>query len=363
METTKTHKTQHLNSILRISIRGFRGIKSVMIEDTRRVNVFLGNNNCGKSTVLEAIMILLGESKPSLPIELNASRNYYKSEKNSFSLFFHNLDTNTPVNIDASFGDGSQRNVCISYYERQKTDGIPMEELQNKGINTEPLLLHGLSYTYKDGDKEYRASVEVMDGESKKLHPEASEKYPVRKNATYIPPRYNFAYTVSSFNKIVKEKAKEDVLEILRNVEARIKDVVVVEDCVMVDVGLKKMIPINMLGDGVRKLFALIIALYEVKGGVLIMDEIDNGLFHKSMRTLWRALLKAAEELDVQLFASTHSMDSLLALKQVLSEELPEMQELVRIYTLRKDENDDVATYLYDYEVFNHVLNQEVDIR
>ncbi|MBQ7698224.1 MAG: AAA family ATPase, partial [Paludibacteraceae bacterium] len=57
-----------------IDIKNFRGIKHLSIDDFSRVNVFLGQNNSGKSSVLEAIFLLAGMSNPDLPLGLNKAR-------------------------------------------------------------------------------------------------------------------------------------------------------------------------------------------------------------------------------------------------------------------------------------------------
>ena len=57
-----------------IDIKNFRGIKHLLIDDFSRVNVFLGQNNSGKSSVLEAIFLLAGMSNPDLPLSLNKAR-------------------------------------------------------------------------------------------------------------------------------------------------------------------------------------------------------------------------------------------------------------------------------------------------
>ena len=54
-----------------IDIKNFRGIEHLKIDDFARVNVFLGQNNSGKSSVLEALMLLMGMSNPDMPQQLN----------------------------------------------------------------------------------------------------------------------------------------------------------------------------------------------------------------------------------------------------------------------------------------------------
>ena len=58
------------------------------------------------------------------------------------------------------------------------------------------------------------------------------------------------------------------------------------------------------------------IALISAKGGVLLIDEIDTGLHYTVMADMWKLIAQTAAELDVQVFATTHSSDCVTALRK-----------------------------------------------
>lgn len=343
-----------------IRIEGFRGIKHLELNGLRWINVLLGNNNSSKSSALEAIMILMGASKPVLPIELNANRNYTGLQEDDLQLFFYDLSAENKISIKADFLDSGRRDLQISYFESE-INRMPISEVGNSDYSMQNNC-YGLLYEYTDGDDKNTSKL-LIRTDKNELSSHTSEKKSIRKPAAFVAPRYNFNDFIRHFNQIVTDKEKDNVLEVLRNVESRIKDIVIVGEKVMVDVGLPKLVPINVLGDGTRKMFTLITAMYSVKGGILIVDEVDNGLYYKTMETLWTALLKSAKLLDVQVFVSTHSLDSLNALDMVLSHSCPESQQDVNIFTLRRGEDGEIANYRYDYEKFSYVLAREVEIR
>jgi len=76
-------------------------------------------------------------------------------------------------------------------------------------------------------------------------------------------------------------------------------------------------IPIGSMGDGVWRMLALSLALVRCQGGVLLIDEIDTGLHFTTLASMWKLILEASEQLDVQVFATTHSQDCLLSLASV----------------------------------------------
>ena len=77
--------------------------------------------------------------------------------------------------------------------------------------------------------------------------------------------------------------------------------------------------PIGRLGDGAWRMLAMAIAITQCRGGVLLVDEIDTGLHHTVMADMWRLIFSAAKELDVQVFATTHSHDCVYSLASICS--------------------------------------------
>jgi hypothetical protein len=118
------------------------------------------------------------------------------------------------------------------------------------------------------------------------------------------------------------------VLQVLRVIEPRVEGIVAVELPklpIQVDrggifvklKGQRERVPIGSLGEGMWRLLALALALVEARGSVLLVDEIDIGLHYSAQTDMWRMVKQAAEELDVQVFATTHSRDCIYALAQL----------------------------------------------
>lgn len=80
-------------------------------------------------------------------------------------------------------------------------------------------------------------------------------------------------------------------------------------------------IPIGSLGDGIWRMLGLALALASVKGGVLLVDEIDTGLHYSTMSDLWKLIWEAAKKLDVQVFATTHNSDCWTSLASIANRE------------------------------------------
>ena len=96
-----------------IHIRGFRGIPSLKIDDFKKINLFLGQNNCGKTSILEALFLIIGISNPNLSYNLNKFRGLIQTESDDFRFIFNKFDFDINLRIAAGFSSGQHRILTI----------------------------------------------------------------------------------------------------------------------------------------------------------------------------------------------------------------------------------------------------------
>lgn len=77
------------------------------------------------------------------------------------------------------------------------------------------------------------------------------------------------------------------------------------------DLGLA---PISVFGDGVRRALTYALALSMVRGGVLLIDELETAIHTSALGPVFAWLVKACDHFDVQLFATTHSLEAVDAI-------------------------------------------------
>ena len=68
-------------------------------------------------------------------------------------------------------------------------------------------------------------------------------------------------------------------------------------------------IPLRSLGEGAVRMFGIALALANSKGGLLLIDEVENGLHYSVPSDFWKMVLQVARDNDVQVLATTHSWD------------------------------------------------------
>jgi AAA15 family ATPase/GTPase len=93
-------------------ITNFRSIAELNLENFKQINLITGRNNCGKTTVLEALFLISGMSNPELPVKINNFRDLALTSDDNFNFIFHNLDFKQELKINALL-DGAKRNLVI----------------------------------------------------------------------------------------------------------------------------------------------------------------------------------------------------------------------------------------------------------
>ena len=127
---------------------------------------------------------------------------------------------------------------------------------------------------------------------------------------------------------------------------------------IYLDVGLEVLVPLAVCGEGLVRLFSITVELAASRNGVLLIDEIDNGLHYSVMPRLWQLLGQLVEKHDVQIFATTHN-DVILRTALEAFRGLPGVLGLFRI-DKRGDRHVMVG---YDDEAMAAVLDVHFEVR
>jgi len=346
-----------------IEIERFRGIKHSRIDGLRQINLFFGKNNCGKSSLLDAVFLISGLSNPKLPININLLRSYRKFELPDLALDFYSLDTTGPISIKAS--NKETRELQISLFESAsgRIDflgddnnigsndagnkyGLVLKSLADgKPVESSVILSHK-----NDSDAEYEQRVKL------------DSRYKENIVCRYLTPQSDFYTSLSGLIDITKNKDEKFILDALRLIEPKINDIVLSGNEVLVDVGQNKRIPINMMGDGVRKILSVLTTIYECKDGVVLIDEISNGFHYSVMKDLWRTVLLASKKNNAQIYATTHDIDSIKGLRDAVRSS-DDGNNSVACFKLQRTSDDELKSYYYAIDSIDYALKQEIEIR
>lgn len=122
------------------------------------------------------------------------------------------------------------------------------------------------------------------------------------------------------FSNLAVDKKEAEIAQILQIVEPRLERLVVQyrggSPIIYGDIGMRRLMPLPLMGDGVGRLLRIALAIPEAQDGILLADEVENGLHYTVMSKVWEAIADLAREYAVQVFAATHSEECIRAAHQ-----------------------------------------------
>lgn len=341
----------------KIKIERFRGIKNASIEGFKQINLFFGKNNCGKSSLLESLFLVSGLSNPLLPIHVNFMRGYNKAGLNDLKLDFYNLDSSSPIHIQME--NEEKRDLIIKFFE-QKQNNVSLNANNANILSNVEEEKYGLQFDFKINEKHFESQLCFDTSNSTDATRVISKQYTETLRCTYLSPKYDFSASIQGLKNILQNKDEHFIIEGLKLIEPRVKDFIFTDKEMLVDIGLTKRIPINVMGDGARKIVSLLTAIYDCKNGALLVDEISNGFHYSVMCNLWKVLINAAIKNNTQIFATTHDVDSIKGLRDAA---LECYSDIIATFKLLKTNNDELKAYHYSLESLDYSINQEIDVR
>ena len=126
--------------------------------------------------------------------------------------------------------------------------------------------------------------------------------------------------------------------------------------------GINQLLPVNMLGDGMRRYLNIVAASANPMTNIILIDEIDNGLHYSAYKKLWEAIFALATSTNKQVFVTTHSKETLYRLNEMLEEHI-EYQDALRLYTIVKTKLKGHQAYKYTFEGLNGACENDVELR
>jgi AAA15 family ATPase/GTPase len=218
----------------------------------------------------------------------------------------------------------------------------------------------GLKFDFTINDKHFESQLRFDSANSTDATRIVSEHYVESLRCTYLSPKYDFSASIQGLKNILQNKDEHFIIEGLRLIEPGVKDFIFTDKEMLVDIGLSKRIPVNMMGDGARKIVSLLTAVYDCKDGALLVDEISNGFHYSVMCNLWKVLINAAIRNNTQLFVTTHDVDSIKGLRDAA---LKSHKDIVAAFKLLKTSDDELKAYHYSLESLDYSINQEIEVR
>jgi len=303
-----------------LKVQNFRSLKDVKIPHLGRVNVLVGPGNTGKTNLLEAIFLGCSTGDPGLmPSSIGLRKldvgNLHDDDVVRLVDFAWTIGTDRRECVIESRWNGQLRRVK---YRRDDTGADIALKGQNEQADaaSDELLKNARAVFSVVTDVDSASYVGTLVVTPQRIVVRRESNVP-NIRARFVGPGQGSSIgdLAPQWTKVEEEGRDKEVRQLLRLLDEEIEDISLAANeqsraFMTFRHALFGRVPIEMMGAGFAKCVAIALYVLSSKRGILLIDEIDASLHIGAQRRLVEFLLNVAAELDVQLFISTHSLET-----------------------------------------------------
>jgi len=367
----------HLDSL---EIKNFRCFEHLVIEKLGRVNLIVGRNSVGKTCLLEALQIYAVKAEPHTLQILLAQRDEFRMDREP-------VDQTDAERLALSFAEGI-RNI---FYDRNLTPGQTRITIGGKdklsqiefGLDAYAIEtdhtgvtkgLRALKPDEYDLFENIKIRLTVDHNSNKKLITplirSAQFSKLFSKNIDLIPGIFIGTQGVDNNNladlweKITLTGLEEETNTALQIIDPSIERYTFIGEPphrypMIKHKSIETPIPLRSLGEGLARSLGIVLALVNAKDGFLLIDEFESGLHHRVQSDLWKIIFRLAKQLNLQVFATTHSWDCVKAFQEAAAEDQNEEAMLIRLERWK----DKIEAVTYEEEDMKAAVNESIEVR
>lgn len=282
-----------------LELKQFRGLEHVKFENLGRANLIIGGNNTGKTSILEALILLYGTEQQlrGLPITFRALPKEFEDSEQTFWKLLAK--------------DGDPCELSLTANDHHIEGSFKGQSWHITAFN--PIL--DIHLPLITGDKSGQPQIHTPSQGNESL--------------SVIATKQEDPSDISSlFTQIAPLNPEHEIKleELLRNsIEPRLRRLRyarpqgVHNHLVYVDLGTGPMLPFTQLGQAFARTLQIYCEIFAKQPKILLIDEIENGLYYEGMEDFWKGLMAVLKDQDVQLFATTHSRECMEAAQKAAS--------------------------------------------
>ncbi|MEH2355174.1 AAA family ATPase [Nostoc sp.] len=357
-----------------IKIENFRSFKSFELQQLGRVNLLVGKNNIGKTSILEAIQLLCSQNNldPLRQTMTNRSEYFFDDERSERRLrlaqaqeldvrhlfYGHEIELESKFSIRGTNGN-IQEELVVSIEERKTSLKEPLSSSSEFLEIPDALreLDFSIKWNYGREQKPWRLPLSANGG-----LPVEDYLRQLRRDAKNPAPKIQFITSssletekmIELFDQIVLTPEEKLVEQALNRIDSKIQRIAPVSSrksrysldsrggfFVLLSDSNQR-VPIGSMGDGIWRILGLALATVCAKDGYLFVDEIDTGLHFTAMSDMWELIWDTAKRLNVQVFATTHNSDCWTSLATIAEQE-DATEDGIRIHRIEKGKETSVV--------------------
>lgn len=388
-----------LNSI---KIEKYKLLEDFEVNRLGRVNLIVGKNNSGKSTVLECLRILASNGVPNVINEIVDSHDdilllQNRTDEESIYIYEGLFTDRTFPRDESSIYIGNNEK---DYYVKIKRLFYQDTEVETKDYKGNIVLTRNRKFidiSDVTDESNYDQTISIESNQnperpfflsSRSFFLSSSDRILARRRSiyegdmitpgpiSYIPTQFLSMDSLASlWDKAVLTPYFENVKKFLKIISEDFEDVAFIKvprsrkpqeaerTGIMKLKNKNKPIPLNGMGDGILRILQLVLGIFPATNGFLLIDEFENGLHYSVQEQVWRLIFQLSKELNIQVFATTHSWDCIEAFSRAANDS-EESALLFRIgKSVKKENYGKIIATLFDKNSLNNLKHSDVELR
>lgn len=354
-----------LEQLKNITFHNFRRFKKLTISNIGQYNLIVGDNNVGKTSLLEALLFthIKEQFVENIAFAHIERKNITRTSIGNEMKYF--IPSNFVID-DFIRKDAQPKELIFELHDKRNSWNFKIrtatrEEVLKKNnsiinIDTDDFL--GIVSSGLGTD------IVELSLIIKKLNPENLIKSPL------IPFGKGFGKDLALIYYENIEKVKSERISFMKSMEIFIPNITRINvntekgEIDIEEDGFDVSAPLHQYGEGANKLFRILVQITLQKEKRLLIDEIDAGIHYSHFPTFWKTILSVADRNNVQIFASTHNIECVNYFSEILQEDKYNVfQKKSRIITLEKLPDKNIIAYTRIFNEFEYELSNEFEIR
>lgn len=310
-------------------IRNYRGLRDLEIPELRRVNVFTGSNDAGKTSLLEALFLVTCSTNPSDHLNAHIFKDISVDHTTT-----HAAQDTLWKSLHSGLDDSKEIAICVQDSVRGT---IKLTLNPDKPYSKVPPSMASYEKESRNQVKSYaidsrlQSPTDIEDQISPSDTDEQITREKGKSNGILCSSMFasrtglygpSFVKKLESIDMKNHELSVVSALKLfdpnIRNVRSTFASG---QFRLSVDIGIGEFLPVAMLGSGMQSVAQMMISLITIQDGLLLVDEFENGIHHSLLTKVWRAIYDASISTNAQIIATTHSYECISAIYESLSPE------------------------------------------
>jgi AAA15 family ATPase/GTPase len=365
-----------------LKIENYRSFKSFELTKLGKINLLVGLNNSGKTSILETLSLLFSPNNINPLLQILRNRGEFawvefddgqNQEKRQIMrsikamttelyirhLFYgHNIENQKPFSVTASRNNDQDNFSAIVSPNHNLTS-----DLHDTSVN---LILKWTGIKESKLEIPLSSNLAIFPPNIPSLIHSSGDSVEI-----IYPKGIDVDNLISMFDEISLTPKEKIVIDALKILEPNIERIAINPKSSDSEKGGFKIlqsdfdqpIPIGSMGDGIWQIINIVLVMLTSPNGIILLDEIDSGLHFTTLLKMWELVWKIANELNIQVFATTHNSDCWQSLAQLIDQEIINQNNEETQVTIHRIDPHQQRSTIFNQDEIIVALEREIEVR